>query len=197
MTTRKVHRIIGVILILPFFGWALTGFVFFIKPGYAGAYEILKIKTYNLATSPTVTPDPAWHEFRYLRTTLGDHLLVRTESGWQQLDPVTKLARSKPSEAELRSLLKDAFSFNPQRYGEIVSISDSTARTSTGVEVTLDWSTLTLQQKGNDTAWIDLLYKIHYLQWTGLKSVDKAIGFVGLILVVSLTVLGAALALKR
>jgi len=94
-------------------------------------------------------------------------------------------------------LLKDAFSANPRRYGEIVSISDSTARTSTGVQVRLDWTTLTLQQQGTDTAWIDLLYKIHYLQWTGFKSVDKAIGFVGLILVMSLTVLGAALALKR
>jgi hypothetical protein len=186
-----------VILILPFFGWALTGFVFFIKPGYAGAYEILKIKTYNLVGSPTVTPDPEWHEFRYLRTTLGDHLLVRTDSGWQHLDPITKLPKAKPSEAELRTLLKDAFSLNPQRYGEIVNIADSTARTNTGVEINLDWSTLTLQQRGNDTAWIDLLYKIHYLQWTGFKSVDKAIGFVGLILVISLTVLGAALALKR
>jgi hypothetical protein len=195
--TRKIHRIIGVILILPFFGWALTGFVFFIKPGYAGAYEIPKIRTYNLTGSPTVTPDPSWHEFRYLRTTLGDHLLVRTDSGWHQLDPVTKLPKAEPSEAELRNLMKDAFSLNPQRYGEIVSISDSTARTNTGVEVNLDWSTLTLQQKGSDTAWIDLLYKIHYLQWTGFKSVDRAIGFVGLILVISLTVLGAALALKR
>jgi len=186
-----------VILILPFFGWALTGFVFFIKPGYVGAYEILKVKTYSLANSPTLTVDPAWSEFRYLRTVLGDHLLVRTQADWQQLDPVTKQPRAKPSEAEIRLLLKDAFSANPSRYGEIVSISDSTARTSTGVQVSLDWTTLTLQQQGTDTAWIDLLYKIHYLQWTGFKSVDKAIGFVGLILVMSLTVLGAALALKR
>ena len=197
MKTRKIHRIIGVILILPFFGWALTGFVFFIKPGYVGAYEILKVKTYNLASSPTLTVDPAWSEFRYLRTVLGDHLLVRTQSDWQQLDPITKQPRARPSEAEMRLLLKDAFSANPRRYGEIVSISDSTARTSTGVQVSLDWATLTLQQQGTDTAWIDLLYKIHYLQWTGFKSVDKAIGFVGLILVISLTVLGAALALKR
>ena len=197
MKTRKIHRVIGVILILPFFGWALTGFVFFIKPGYVGAYEILKVKTYILASSPTLTVDPAWSEFRYLRTVLGDHLLVRTQADWQQLDPVTKQPRAKPSEAEIRLLLKDAFSANPSRYGEIVSISDSTARTSTGVQVSLDWTTLTLQQQGTDTAWIDLLYKIHYLQWTGFKSVDKAIGFVGLILVMSLTVLGAALALKR
>jgi uncharacterized iron-regulated membrane protein len=41
MRVRNLHRIIGIALLLPFFGWAITGMVFFIKPGYAGAYEIL------------------------------------------------------------------------------------------------------------------------------------------------------------
>ena len=41
MRARILHRIIGIALLLPFFGWAITGMVFFIKPGYAGAYEIL------------------------------------------------------------------------------------------------------------------------------------------------------------
>jgi hypothetical protein len=197
VTTRKIHRIIGVILILPFLGWALTGFVFFLKPGYAGAYEILKIKTYRLEGSPTLSPEPNWQEFRYLKTILGTHLLVRTDTGWQQLDPLTKLPKAKPSEADFKMLLKDAFSLNPNRYGEVASVSDLTARTNTGVEVTLDWSTLSFQQTGNDTAWIDRLYKIHYLQWTGFKTLDKAIGLVGLVLVISLTALGAGLALKR
>jgi len=197
VTTRKIHRIIGVILILPFLGWALTGFVFFLKPGYAGAYEILKIKTYRLEGSPTLSPEPNWQEFRYLKTILGPHLLVRTDSGWQQLDPVTRLPKAKPGETDFRMLLKDAFSLNPSRYGEVTSVSDLTARTNTGVEVTLDWSTLSCQQTGNDTAWIDRLYKIHYLQWTGFKTVDKVIGLAGLVLVISLTALGAALALKR
>jgi len=197
VTTRKIHRIIGVILILPFLGWALTGFVFFLKPGYAGAYEILKIKTYRLEGSPTLSPEPNWQEFRYLKTILGTHLLVRTDTGWQQLDPLTKLPKAKPSETDFKMLLKDAFSLNPNRYGEVASVSDLTARTNTGVEVTLDWSTLSFQQTGNDTAWIDRLYKIHYLQWTGLKTLDKAIGLVGLVLVISLTALGAGLALKR
>jgi hypothetical protein len=197
VTTRKIHRVIGVILILPFLGWALTGFVFFLKPGYAGAYEILKVKTYQLESSPMVTPDPNWQEFRYLKTILGNHLLVRTDSGWEQLDPATKLPKAKPSEADFRTLLKDAFSRNPSRYGEVTSVSGLTARTNRGIEVTLDWSTLSLQQTGNDTAWIDRLYKIHYLQWTGFKTLDKAVGLAGLILVISLTALGALLAIKR
>ena len=197
VTTRKIHRIIGVILILPFLGWALTGFVFFLKPGYSGAYEILKVKTYRLEGSPIVSPDPNWQEFRYLRTILGNHLLIRTDSGWEQLDPVTKLPKAKPSEADVRALMKDAFSLNPTRYGEVASVSGLNARTNTGIEVRLDWATLSLQQTGTDTACIDRLYKIHYLQWTGFKTVDKAIGLAGLILVISLTALGTVLAIKR
>ena len=48
MKIRKLHRIIGLILLLPFFGWAITGFIFFLKPGYAGAIksfsECLRLK---------------------------------------------------------------------------------------------------------------------------------------------------------
>ena len=54
-----------------------------------------------------------------------------------------------------------------------------------------------LQQKGRDTDRIDLLYRIHYLQWTGFKNVDKVIGFTGLVLLLALTSLGAWLAFKR
>ena len=34
MGTRRAHRMLGLILLLPICGWAVTGFVFFIKPGY-------------------------------------------------------------------------------------------------------------------------------------------------------------------
>jgi hypothetical protein len=55
---------------------------------------------------------------------------------------------------------------------------------------------MSLQQRGKDTDRIDLLYKIHYLQWTGVKSVDRVVGFVGLMFVLTLTTLGAWLAFK-
>jgi len=194
---RKIHRVVGIILLLPFFGWAITGLVFFIKPGYTGAYEILTPKTYPLDGATPVTAAPDWKEIRYVRTCLGDHLLVRTETGWQHLDPTTRQPRNKPTEAELRSLLKDAFSANPQRYGEITIISADKVQTNTGVEVSLDWNRLALQQKGKDTDWIDFLYRIHYLQWTGIKSVDKVVGLVGLVLVMFLAALGALIAIKR
>ena len=197
MKARVLHRVIGIILLLPFFGWALTGLVFFIKPGYEGAYEVLSPKTYPLVGVVTVNPDPAWLEFRYLRTTLGDHLLVRTEKGWEHLNPADMRPRGKPTEEEIRTLLQDAFAANPRRYGSISQVSGDTVSTDTGVEVTVDWNRLSLQQRGTDTDRIDLLYKVHYLQWTGVTVVDRALGITGLALVLALTLLGARLAIKR
>jgi uncharacterized iron-regulated membrane protein len=197
MRLRKAHRIIGIVLLIPFFAWALTGLVFFIKPGYAGAYEILAPKTYALGDQTPVKANADWQELRCIRTVLGNHLLVRTTAGWTNLDPITLQPRKAPTEDEVRTLLRDAFSSNPQRYGDIVSVNGYTATTNTSVDVTLDWNRMSLQQKGKDTDRIDLLYKIHYLQWTGQKSVDRVVGLIGIALVLILTTLGALLALKR
>ena len=119
MKTRTLHRVLGIILLLPFFGWALTGLVFFIKPGYEGAYEVLSPKTYPMERAVTINPEPSWLEFRCFRTVLGEHLLVRTEAGWSHLNPADVQPRAKPTEDELRTLLKDAFSSNPRRYGNV------------------------------------------------------------------------------
>lgn len=197
MKVRSLHKIIGIILLLPFVGWAITGFIFFIKPGYAAAYESLNAKTYSLPGSLQVVSDSGWREFRYFRTILGDHLLVKTDSGWTHLDPATRKPRAKPGEEEIRLLLKDAFTANPERYGEIASVSGEKITTNTGVEISLDWNRVSLYQKGRDTDRIDWYYKIHYLQWTGIKSVDRILGVVGLALVLTLAMLGAWLAFKR
>ena len=197
MKARKLHRVIGIILLLPFFGWAVTGFVFFIKPGYAGAYEVLAPKTYPLTGALPITPDSTWLEFRYLRTVLGDHLLARSSSGWQNLNPTDQQPRPMPNESDLTLLVKDAVSANPARYGNISRVSGTTVSTDRGVRITIDWDRMSLQQAGKDTDRIDLLYRIHYLQWTGIKGVDKIVGFTGLVLLMALTSLGAWLAFKR
>jgi hypothetical protein len=197
MRIRSVHRIIGILLFIPFFGWALTGLVFFIKPGYEGAYEMLALKTYPMTAGLPITSEPEWLELRYLRTILGDHLLARTKSGWIQLNPTTKQQRNLPSDEDLRKLLKDAFTVNPQRYGDISTINGTTVTTNTGVEVSVDWNRMSLQQKGRDTDRIDRLYRIHYLQWTGVKSIDRVAGIVGIALVLVLTSLGGWLVFKR
>lgn len=197
MTVRALHRFIGVILLLPFFTWAVTGFIFFLKPGYAGAYEILRPKTYPLDQAVSISPQSDWLEYRYFRTILGDHLLVRTSKGWQHLNPTDGQPRVAPTQTEIALLLKDAFTANPLRYGDISSVSDNTVKTSTGVEVTIDWANLSLSQRGKDTDRIDLLYSVHYLQWTGVKSLDKVLGLLGLTLVMVLSGAGAWLAFRR
>ncbi len=194
---RRLHRVIGIVLLLPFFAWAITGLVFFIKPGYAGAYEMLSPKKYPVSTHLPISVEPGWQEVRYIKTILGDHLLVRTKSGWAYLDPKNNQPRALPTDSELRTLLKDAFQTNTARYGDVATANGNTVITNTGVEVTLDWNRLSLQQKGKDTDRIDLLYKIHYLQWTGVKSVDRVVGLVGISLVLVLSFLGAWLAFKK
>ena len=204
MTSRTLHRIIGVVLVLPMIGWAVTGFVFFLKPGYGGAYEALAVKTYPLERDEPIglgvdaqAERRSWLEYRVFRTILGHHLLVRTEAGWRQLNPNTLQPVGAPSDEELKRLVTDAFTANPQRYGSITRVDNGVISTDTGVEVTLDWNRVSLQQKGRDTDRIDRLYKVHYLQWTGVKSIDRVLGFVGLSLVLVLTAFGVRLALGR
>jgi len=153
-------------MLLPLLGWAATGAVFFVKPGYAGAYEQLALRTYPLDDNLPVRIQ-AWREARLVKTILGAHLLVRTDGGPQHLDPVTLRIVPVPPPEKLRLLFEDAFTANPDRYGRVATQAGATAHTTTGVDVTLDWNRLTLQQRGRDTDRIEMLYRIHYLQWTG------------------------------
>ena len=195
--SRKLHKITGLILVLPMLAWTITGLIFFIKPGYQGAYEQLSIKTYPLSASLVVIPKKEWREVRLIHSILGEHLLVKLDNKTVHLDPVSLAVKAIPSEQELKTLLRDAFSRNNERYGDILSVNGLSAKTTTGVEVKLDWANLRLSQSGQDTQLINQLYKIHYLQWTGHKTVDQFLGVLGLILLISLTLLGVRLYIKK
>jgi hypothetical protein len=195
--SRKLHKITGLILVLPMLAWTITGLIFFIKPGYQGAYEQLSIKTYPLSASLVVIPKKEWREVRLIHSILGEHLLVKLDNKTVHLDPVSLAVKAIPSEQELKTLLRDAFSRNSERYGDILRVNGLAVKTTTNVAVTLDWSTLRLSQSGQDTQLINQLYKIHYLQWTGHKTVDQFLGVLGLILLISLTLLGVRLYIKK
>ena len=197
MKIRQLHRITGLVMLLPLVAWAVTGAFFFLKPGYAGAYDTLQVKTYPLETSITVQPDPSWLEVRFEKTVLGEHLLARTSQGWIHNDPRTLQPRPEPSADEVRLLVTDAFSANPSRYGNITAIDGHNITTDTGVSISLDWKRLILAQHGKDTDKIDAIYRIHYLQWTGMASVDKVLGGVGILLVLALSGFGARLFFGR
>ncbi|MBA6416867.1 PepSY domain-containing protein [Colwellia sp. 6M3] len=197
MKSRKLHKLIGLILVLPMLGWTFTGLVFFIKPGYQGAYEQLSVKTYPLSGPITIIPQDNWQEVRVVKTVLGEHLIVKANNKSQHLDPTTLLAMPEPTTLQLETLINDAFTDNQARYGDIISTDGFTAKTNTGVEVVLNWSSLRLSQQGQDTQLINLLYQVHYLQWTPFKELNQVVGIFGLILLISLTVLGVRIYLKQ
>jgi hypothetical protein len=192
MNLRRIHKIVGVVLVIPLLGWALTGIVFLTKPGYEGAYEQLAIKTYPLAQTFSLKPLVNWHEARLVRTVLGYHLLLAGNGRTAHLDPQSLQQVNMPSDADVKRLVEDAIGTNSQRYGEIVAVAGSKVITSTGVEITLDWPNLSLAQAGRDTRLIDGLYKIHYLQWLGRPFPDALLGVAGIVLLLSLTGLGLA-----
>lgn len=204
MSARRLHRLAGLVMMLPLVAWALTGLVFFLKPGYAQAYAALPVRALPLkgagtlpALTPGSVPGSGIEEARTLRTVLGPHLLVRrTDGDWEQLDPVTLRPRPAPSTEETRRLIEDAITADTERYGRIVSVDGAEAFTSTGVRITLDWNTMSLAQRGRDTDLIDRLYRIHYLQWTGIGVVDRATGLLGIGLILVLSGLGAKLLLR-
>ena len=197
MKSRKLHKLIVLILVLPMLGWTFTGLVFFIKPGYQGAYEQLSVKTYPLSQPITIIPQDNWQEVRVVKTVLGEHLIVKANNKSQHLDPTTLLAMPEPTTLQLETLINDAFTDNQARYGDIISTDGLTAKTNTGVEVVLNWSSLRLSQQGQDTQLINLLYQVHYLQWTPFKELNQVVGIFGLILLISLTVLGVRIYLKQ
>lgn len=196
MSVRRLHRLLGIVLLLPLCAWVTTAAIFFIKPGYAGAYDMISVRALPLAALPAAPLPSGTLEARMVRSLLGDHLLLRTAAGWSNDDPATLRPRPAPLPAEVRTLIADAIHGKP-RYGNVLSVQGFTARTSTGVEITLDWDTLSLQQRGHDTDRIDLLYKIHYLQWTGVKAVDRVLGAAGLAALLLLTLFGVRLAFGR
>jgi hypothetical protein len=194
---RRIHRSLGWCLVLPFLVWAVTGLVFFIKPGYQAAFSYLSVKTYPVSQTIHINPQPQWQEIKLLQTVLGLHLLVKNPEGWQQLKPDDLSLRPEPSSTELELLILDAMQVDAERYGKQLQSTAQGFVTETGVQIQLDWGSLTLSQQGKDTELINTLYKAHYLQWTGQKTLDQILGVVGLIALMLTTVVGFRLLLRR
>jgi len=68
--------------------------------------------------------------------------------------------------------------------------------TDTGAEITVDWNNFSLKQRGRDTYWINQVYDIHYLRWSGISWLDEILGVAGLLLLIFMTITGIRLLLK-
>lgn len=209
MLSRKCHRYIGLVMLIPMITWALTGLVFFIKPGYSGAYEMLTLKTYPLTQSLTIAPGKNWQEARLVKSIIGEHLLVKSSGKLLHLNAVTLTAMPAPKDAQLSQLFEDTIAHNIARYGSVKTIESNiennadtpvataTAITSNNITLSLNWQNLTFTQRGSDRALINLLYKVHYLQWTPWAFANQVLGILGLILLISLSVLGIKVYLNQ
>ncbi|TQV77237.1 hypothetical protein FLL45_04635 [Aliikangiella marina] len=199
---RKLHKYLGITLLLPFIGWVITGLFFFIKPGYQAAYESLSVRTYPLVATISYTPQKNWQQIKVIKTILGKHLLIKEDMGWVQLDPSSYERLASPTKQAIKKLIDDATQMNSERYGNTVSIEALEngrflVTTDKQIKITLDWNSLSLRQIGPDTEFIDQMYKIHYLQWTGNKTLDKYLGVIGLAAVLILSLLGLKMSLRK
>lgn len=194
-SNSRLHRWTGIVLLSPLLAWCLTGLVFLIQPGYGAAYEALPVQAFPLTEPLTISPQEDWLEYKVLRTILGTHLLVRSAEGWRHLNPMT-LKPFEADEEQRRRLVMDALTLKSDRYGYLLESASDPYLTSTGAEIRLQWNTLSLQQYGVDTRWIDRMYRVHYLQWTGVKALDKVLGIFGLLLLILISVTGVRLVLR-
>ena len=192
----RFHRFIGWVLVLPFIAWSLTGIFFLVRPAYQEAYAPLLIKSYPQEQMIQLPISDNWLEYRYLKSILGPHLLVRTGNGWRHLNPVSTEDYAVPRRIELTALVNDAMDANRARFGQIIGGSDLTFLTDTGAEISVDWNKFSLSQRGRDTYWINQVYDIHYLRWTGISWMDKILGVAGLLLLILMTVTGIRLLFK-
>ncbi|CAM2008827.1 PepSY domain-containing protein [Acanthopleuribacter pedis] len=192
---RRIHRILALVLTLPFFAWAVTGIFFHLKPGYAAAYAMPRVKTYPLGELPALTPQPSWHRIQWTRTVLGLHLLVEADGKKRHLDPATGEDWT-PDLAQIERLVVDALAEDPVIGGKVIEVALDRVTLDNGRTVQVHWQNLGLSQKGRDTRFINWMYEIHYLRWTGIRSLDQVLAPFGLVLVTVLLVTGLRLWVK-
>lgn len=186
---RKIHQILGLLMLLPFIAWAVTGTYFFFKPGYQEAYQPLNIKTYPLSAIENL-PSGTWLKSKQINTVLGQHVLLKDNTQWHHFIMPNWQAIEAPTKAQVTALVSDAITANKIRYGEIKSVTGNKVMTTTDVTITLNWPQLSLRQQGKDTDFINTMYNIHYLRWTGNKTLDQYLGVIGLFLVLVLAGIG-------
>ena len=197
MNQSKIHRLLGLVMLLPLLAWAITGVIFLTKPGYEGAYEKLFIKTYDIESDLDVSPHKGWEEIKFIKSVIGLHFLVKTNGSFKQYDLKTLSPSEAPTELQVKQLISDAIQVNTERYGVIDRVEGFKAYTSTGILIQLDWDEMTLSQRGMDRKVIETLYEIHYLQWTKWDGVNFVLGVVGLFCLVSLTIIGFGLYISK
>ncbi|NVB79558.1 MAG: hypothetical protein HOV81_14270 [Kofleriaceae bacterium] len=209
MSWTRVHRWLAIVLVVPLVVWSVSGLLFHLKPGWSRAYDMLDaerpvLSTTSVAPIATIAATfPAKiSKVELFDTAIGPLYRVTTESGTELVDAVGATRRSPLSADDAKALAVDAVTRSAERAGYGIVI--GTEVTERVVHVKFEHATVDvgrasarLSQRGSDTDRIDWLYRIHYLQWTGNKAVDKVLVALGLALIWAVMLPGIVLFVRR
>lgn len=206
MSWSRAHRWLAVVLVVPLAVWSVTGLLFHWKPGWGRAYDLLAVEQSGPLDVHALAPitaagagGRAVERVELVATVLGPLYRVRTADGTHLLDARTGRLRSPLSADDARALVADAIARSPHAaaYGAIgtVTVDGARARVTLAhdIVVDVDRHAARLRQHGADTERIDWLYRLHYLQWTGSRAVDRVLSVVGLALIWAVVVAGLVL----
>lgn len=211
-SVRRLHRLLGLFLVLPLLAWTGTGLLFFVKPGWAAAYETLRAfdaealnpgELLSPAELPIAAGEATAWELR--STALGPLYLVSRTSGREPLlvHARTGAILSPLDRAAVEEIAQHASarSSAPSRYGDIEEVvvgeRVGTVRFAGGARVRVDRYDLGLSQSGRDTVWIDRLYDVHYLRWTGVEVLDRILSPIAILGVWLLAFTGLRMLFRR
>lgn len=197
----RVHRWAAIVLVAMLVVWSITGLVFHLKPGWDRAYDQLSVKRdepIDMSSVVAIATLPRSPSVELFSTVLGPMYRVTTKDGPSIIDATTGKPRTFTPD-EVTRLVDDAVSRSPfaNRYGAHVGISGNDVRYAGEQVVTFSPATMRVSQEGRDTKRIDWLYRIHYLQWTGNKTVDKILAVGGLALIWVVMIPGIVLFVRR
>ena len=207
MSWAKAHRWLAIVLVVLLAVWSVTGVLFHLKPGWSRAYDMLSaerggpLHPSKLVALSTVGDDITGLEL--IDTALGPLYRVSTAQGTSLVDATNGSRRSPLSLADGRALVADAISRSPHAaaYGafESADLRDASVviAYSGGQTIEVGRSDARISQRGGDTDRIDWLYRIHYLQWTGNKTFDRAFAIFGLALIWAVVLPGLVLFVRR
>ena len=208
----RAHRWLAMGLVIPLLVWSVTGLVFHLKPGWARAYDQLDearpgpldlAAVTAIASLPRPGPGPATSRLELFDSVLGPLYRVTTLDGGALYDGRTGARRSPLTVADARALAVDAVvrSEHHAAYGAPVDARETAAEVriqfAGGAVVRVGRDDGRLTQRGADTDRIDWLYRLHYLQWTGNRAIDRMIALAGLVLIWLAAVPGLVLAARR
>jgi uncharacterized iron-regulated membrane protein len=208
----RVHRWLAIVLVAPLVVWSITGLLFHLKPGWDRAYDQLSAErpaglqpgaVASLAAIEAALGGVTITRLELFDSVLGPLCRVTTSTGEELFDATTAKRRSPLSIEDARAIAVDAVSRSTHHaaYGEPLDTkeTDDTVRVrfAGGSTVDVDRHAARLSQRGADTDRIDWLYRIHYLQWTGKRGLDRVLGVVGLMLIWAVFVPGIVLFVRR